>query len=154
MGLARAVLGIAVSLVLVAACTTPAPSGPAMSVTDAHAYQLPGSLHPIIVVATITNATGHEDALVGGSSPVAKRVELSATTGLALPSPTDVGTGMNDMPRMELWRIEPGETITLKGGGGHLTLVGPDHPVQSGQTVEVTFRFRASPPVVVQVPVE
>lgn len=154
MTIIRALLGISLAAVVAAACgSAAAPSGPLMSVTDARAFQLPGSEHPIIVVATITNGTGHEDFLTGGSSPLGGRVEISGTTGIAVPEPTDAGTGLNDMAKMEFWRIEPDETIKLIGGGGHLTVIGPDHPVQSGQSVEITFTFRQSPPVTLQVPV-
>jgi copper(I)-binding protein len=151
----RALLGVSLAAAIAAACgSTAVPGGTSMSVTDARAYQLPGSEHPILVVATITNVTGHEDFLTGGSSPLGGRVEISGTKGIALPEPTDVGTGLNDMVKMEFWRIHPGETINLIGGGGHLTVIGPDHPVQSGQSVEITFTFRRSPPVTVQVPVD
>jgi copper(I)-binding protein len=151
----HALLGVSLVVAVPAACGAGATTGgPSMSVTEARAYQLPGSEHPIIVVGTVANVTGHEDFLTGGSSPLGGRVELSATAGIAVPEPTGVGTGLNDMVKMEFWRIDPGETIHLVVGGGHLTVIGPDRPVASGRTIEVTFTFRRSPPVTVQVPVD
>lgn len=154
MSIARAILPGLLAAVVVACGPAAGLPGATMSITDARAYQLPGSEHPILVAATITNTTGHEDFLTGGASSLGGRVQLDGTTGLALPEPTDVGTGLNDMVRMEFWRIGPGETITLAGGGGHLTVIGPSHPAQSGDVISVTFAFRQSPPVTIRVPVD
>lgn len=151
----RWVSALLAMMLAASACGTPSPTGPTMSISDARAVQLPGSKHPILVEATITNVTGHEDALVGGSSSITSHVEIDGTSSCcALPAPTDVGTGLNDMIRMEWLPITPGQTLILQGGSGHLTLVDPAHIVEPGQTVDVTFRFQESPPVTLQVRVQ
>ena len=59
-------------------------------------------------------------------------------------------TGMEPMVR---WLIEAGQTVTLQGGGGHLTLVGLDRSPALGAEFEVTFIFERGGAITVRVPV-
>jgi len=140
---------------LLAACSPAAPgttpSGePSITIADVRALALSGSEHPVIVEAAITNNGAESDTLVGGTSPAGERVELDATSGCA---PPDDGTGMTGMEPMVRWLIEAGQTITLQGGGGHLTLVGLDRSPALGAELDVTFIFERGGAITVRVPV-
>jgi copper(I)-binding protein len=118
-----------------------------MLITRATATLLTGSTRSIRIYATITNASGADDRLLGTSSPVA------ASGGLyAWPACTAAPGGLPCGTRapMPWWRIQAGETIELSGS---LVLDGVEPSVANGQTVQVTFRFETSAPVTIQVPV-
>jgi copper(I)-binding protein len=127
---------------------------PGMIVGNAQALPVPGSGNPVIVVATITNATGRDVKLVGASSPVATRAGLYATGGCACTASPggSGGAGLFDQP-MPWWLVRPGETIRLRSGSGKVILEGLARPLGAGETVRVTFLFDSSASVTVEIPV-
>jgi hypothetical protein len=82
---------------------------------------------------TITNAGTTPDRLVGGSSPVADRVEFHEMT---------MTNGVMQMRRLTNGlEIKPGQTVELKPGGLHVMFVGLKHPLEKGQQLKATLLF-------------
>ncbi len=102
---------------------------------------------PISVTATITNATGADDWLVGGSSPAASTAGIYATCACN----TTATTGLAGKSQMPTWLIASTQAIELRSGDGEMLLVGLTRPVSGGQTVSVTFNFTHAPPATVDV---
>jgi periplasmic copper chaperone A len=150
-----AVLGVAGCAAPVATGVDARQSPPGgMTVANAQAVPIPGTTNPVSVTATITNGTGRDDKLLGGSSPVATTVGLYATCACTLaPEPTDPVTGIPGVAPMPWWLIKANETIQLRAGDGEMVLSGLAQPLMAGQTVEVTFEFAYATPVTVEVPV-
>jgi copper(I)-binding protein len=151
--LALAMLGSAGCAAAASTQAVTASHGSGMTIIDAQAMPIQGNGNPVIVVATIRNGTGHDDKLVGGSSPVARVVGLYATCSCMTPEPTDRVTGIPGLAPMPWWLIRADETIQLRAGDGEMVLSGLTQPVAAGQTVEVTFLFASADPVTVQIPV-
>ena len=149
------------ALLAVAGCATPVATGadtqkaPAagMVVTDAQAVPIPGFPNAVIVSTTITNRSGRDDKLLGGSSPVAAAVGLCATCSCMPPEPTDPITGIPGLAQVPWLLIRADETVQLIAGDGEMVLSGLFETLTAGQTVEVTFKFAYGPPVTVEVPV-
>ena len=118
-----------------------------MAITQAKTTLSTGSNRSIRIYATITNATGADDRLLGASSPVAASGGRYAWPGCtAAPGALPCGT----RAPMPWWLIQAGETMSLNG---YLVLDGVDQSVANGQTIQVTFRFETSAPVTIQIPV-
>jgi|GEM_PF-1754271 len=149
------------ALLAVAGCGAPVATAGAtfqspasvMAVADAQAVPIPGFPNAVIVSATITNGTGRDDKLLGGSSPVATAVGLYATCSCMPPEPTDPVTGISGLAQMPWLLITAGETVQLIAGDGEMVLSGLSAPLTAGQTVEVTFKFAYASPVTVEIPV-
>lgn len=156
---ARILLGIAglavAAVVAVAWANTPpdpAP-GPPMTVSSARAVPFAGRENPVLVEAVIENPTGRDDWLTGASSPVARRAEMDATVDRGSPGPTDDGSGMVGLSPLPRMLVPAGESLTLRGGDGQVTLVGVAPALSPGQVIAVTFTFEHAAPVTVSVPV-
>jgi copper(I)-binding protein len=132
---------------------SPPSHGSGMNIIDAQAMPISGNGNPVIVVATIRNGTGHDDKLLGGSSPVATTVGLYSTCACATPEPMDPVTGIPGLAAFPWWLIRADETIQLRAGAGEMVLSCLSQPLAAGQTVEVTFEFAYADPVTVQTPV-
>lgn len=81
---------------------------------------------------TIRNTTGQPDRLVGGTSPIAGKVE------------THVHIKDGDILRMREvkgYDIPAKGSFELKPGGAHLMLVNLKQPLKEGDKVPVTLRF-------------
>jgi copper(I)-binding protein len=117
-----------------------------MVVTNAQA-RLMAAGGPISVTATITNATGADDWLVGGSSPAASTGGIYATCACG----TSAETGLAGKSPMPSWLIASTQAIELRSGAGEMLLVGLTQPVSGGQTIPVTFKFTHAPPTTVDV---
>jgi copper(I)-binding protein len=117
-----------------------------MVVTNAQA-RLIAADGPISVTATITNATGADDWLVGGSSPAASTGGIYATCACG----TDAVTGLAGKSAMPSWLIVSTTAIDLRPGDGEMLLMGMTQPVSVGQTISVTFKFTHAPPATVDV---
>jgi len=82
---------------------------------------------------TITNKGTTADKLVGGSSPVAKKVEvheMAMKNGVMTMRP--LASGLS---------IGPGQTVTLAPGGYHIMLMDLSGPLKRNQQVPVTLHF-------------
>ncbi|WP_404933666.1 copper chaperone PCu(A)C [Nitratireductor sp. L15S-10] len=81
----------------------------------------------------LTNAGDTADRLLGGSSPVAARVEIhnmEMTDGIMKMRPVPEGV-----------EIPAGETVNLAPGGYHLMLLELKQPITEGEMVPVTLEF-------------
>src|SRR5690606_37242333 len=86
------------------------------------------------------------DRLVGGSSPVAERVEIHESMivdGVARMRPIDGGLA-----------IAPGETLELKPGGLHIMFIGTSDLPPEGQRFPATLEFEKAGKVNVEFAVE
>ena len=94
----------------------------------------------------ITNRGATPDRLLGGSTPVAAKLEVHETTmsgGIAQMREHDKG--------ME---IKPGEKVEFKPGGNHVMFVNLKEPLVQGKPITVTLEFEKAGKVDVQFPVE
>lgn len=123
-----------------AACTAAPAGGP--SVADAWVRASIGTADPVAAYLVITNSTGHDDALLGASSPAAASVEVHETS-------TDEGgmTGMVPLGRLD---VPAGSTVRLAPGGMHLMLMGLIRPLRVGDSVELDLMFEHAGRLVVQ----
>lgn len=139
-------------LAALAACSKreAAPSSaaqPAASAARAAAPRVEGAwLRPIVAgqsggggYLTITSATG--DRLLGGSTPVAERLELHS---MAM---DDGVMRMREVPAIDL---PAGEAVKLAPGGLHLMLINPRQAVNAGDTVPLTLRLEKAGEVTVK----
>jgi periplasmic copper chaperone A len=83
--------------------------------------------------ARITNAGSTPDRLVGGSFPLAGRVEVHEMS-------LD-GTIMRMKPVTGGLEVKPGETVELKPGGYHLMFMDLKEPLKEGQSLKGTLVF-------------
>jgi copper(I)-binding protein len=91
---------------------------------------------------TITNDTGEEVTLVGGSTDVSERVEIHEVVDGVM-RPIDGGLVIAD-----------GTTSTLKPGGNHVMLMGLTQDLKAGDEVSLTLKFADGESVKVTAPVK
>lgn len=85
---------------------------------------------------TVTNTGSEPDRLLGGSTPIASRIEIHQMT-------MDDGVArMRALP--DGAEIAPGATIELAPGGMHLMLIGPDRQLVEGDSFKATLEFTRS----------
>jgi periplasmic copper chaperone A len=129
------ILGVA----LTAACSTTAASGP----TVADAWARPGLVGAeSAAYLTITNPGSAPDALVSISSPDAKMAQLHETS-------TDA-SGMTGMQPVTEISIPAGGSVALKPGSFHVMLMGLQHDLSAGGTLELQLVFRQAGKLTVQ----
>ena len=90
----------------------------------------------------IVNTGKEADRLIGGSTPVAERLELhesSLADGVARMRPAKDGIA-----------IPPGETVSLQPGGAHLMLVNPKQRPAEGEKFKATLQFEKAGSVEVE----
>lgn len=94
---------------------------------------------------TVNIDTG-SDKLLGGTSPVADKVELHThlmEDGIAKMRPVDGGVA-----------VTAGAPVELKPGGLHLMLIGLKAPLKQGESFPLTLNFEKAGAVTVMVPVQ
>ncbi len=82
---------------------------------------------------TLTNAGPEADTLVGGSTPLAERIEIhqmSTEGGVARMRPLPDGL-----------EVAPGSSVALAPGGIHLMFIKPTRPFAEGDRIEATLEF-------------
>jgi periplasmic copper chaperone A len=82
---------------------------------------------------TITNKGAETDRLIGGSSPVAAKLEvhqMSMSNGVMAMRPVPGGL-----------EIKPGETVVLDPNSFHLMIMGLKQPLTQGEHVKATLDF-------------
>ena len=82
---------------------------------------------------TLTNAGSEPDTLIGGSTPLAERIEIHQMTmedGIARMRPLPDGV-----------EIAPGSSVELAPGGTHLMFIKPTRPLVEGERIEATLEF-------------
>ena len=95
---------------------------------------------------TITNTGTTPDRLIGGSTPVAAKLEVHETSmsgGVAQMREHDKGV-----------EIKPGEKVEFKPGGNHVMFVNLKEPLVQGKPVTATLEFEKAGKVEVQFRVE
>ena len=95
---------------------------------------------------TLKHGTGHDDVLVGASSPVARKVEIHESKLNEL--------GVYTMNQVKELPIKDGEEVTFAPGGLHLMLVGLTEPLVVGNEIVVKLEFAQSPAINVRVAIE
>ncbi|MEX6508236.1 copper chaperone PCu(A)C [Jiella sp. M17.18] len=95
---------------------------------------------------TLTNTGKDADRLVGGSTPIAGKVEVHQM------SMQDGVMKMRSLP--DGLEIPAGQSVTLKPGGYHLMLLDPKRRLKEGEHVPLTLRFRKAGAVTVELAVE
>jgi periplasmic copper chaperone A len=94
----------------------------------------------------LTNTGSAPDRLLGGSSPVAGKVEIhemATTNGVMTMRP--VADGLE---------IKPGQTVELKPGSFHIMLMGLKQPLKRGEKVKGTLQFEKGGSVDIEYDVE
>lgn len=108
----------------------------------------------------IQNTGSAADFLLGGSSDVAKAVEVHETVaipegsaapvestgmgaGSPMASPAGMGTGgsMMGMQKMDRLEIPAGGSVELKPGSYHLMLIGLTRELKAGEKIDITLKF-------------
>ena len=94
----------------------------------------------------IQNGTGRDDALTGGSTPVAERVEVHTHTN-------DNGVmRMREVPGGV--PLPKGRETALQPGGYHIMFMGLKRPLKAGDTFPLTLKFKHAKPQTVKVEVK
>jgi copper(I)-binding protein len=93
---------------------------------------------------TVTNAGASDRALVGGSSPAAKVVELHTHT---------MEGGMMRMRQVEKIDLPAGKDVSLKPGGLHVMLIGLKQNLTPGENVPLTLKFADGSELTLDAPV-
>jgi periplasmic copper chaperone A len=106
-----------------------APSG-AADISDAWARATPGMAETGAAYLTIRSPTA--DRLTGGSTPVARQVELHSNM---------IEGGVIKMRKLAAIDLLPDQAVTLQPGALHLMLVGLREPLRPGQSFPLTLHF-------------
>ena len=94
----------------------------------------------------ITNKGAAADRLIGGTSPIAKQLEVHQMT-------MDKGI-MSMRPVLGGLEIKPGQTVVLKPESVHIMLIGLKQPLAQGERVNATLDFAIAGKVDLQYVVE
>jgi copper(I)-binding protein len=86
------------------------------------------------IFGTFTNPTGHDIAVVSGSSPVADQVQLHEVV--------TVNGSSKMQPKVGGFVIPAHGSHDLKPGGDHLMLVGLKHSIKAGDTVTASLTLK------------
>jgi hypothetical protein len=106
-------------------------------------------LSPPVADSTAAYATIHNNSdttitLTGAASNIAKKTELHSM---------DMSKGTMRMIKLETVNIEAHQSITLAPGGKHLMLMGLQHPLHAGDTVELRLTRANGSAIIIQAPV-
>ena len=93
----------------------------------------------------VISNSGKADALVGGSSPVAERVELHSSS---------MEGGVMKMRQLQRIELPAGATVRLAPGALHIMLIGLKQPLVEGSKVPLTLRFTGAGEQKVELKVE
>ncbi|QEY24413.1 copper chaperone PCu(A)C [Neisseria animalis] len=132
------------TLVLAGLCSTAAAAG--IHVKDQWARATVEGMKMGGAFMNIHNDNKKQDFLLGGSSPVAERVE--------------VHTHVNDNGVMRMREVKggvplgAGDTTELKPGSYHIMFMGLKRPLKEGETIPVTLKFKHSKAQTIDIPVK
>lgn len=115
-----------------------------VTVDEAYVRGVPPGQPNSAAFMQITNRGGVDHALVGGSSPAAKVVELHTHT---------MEGGMMRMRQVEKIDLPAGETVALQPGGLHVMLIGLQQKLKPDEAIELTLKFEDGSEVVLNPPV-
>jgi hypothetical protein len=94
---------------------------------------------------TLQNMGATPDRLIGGSTPVATKVELHTHV---------MEGGIAKMRPVDGIEVAPGAPTVLEPGGAHVMLSGLTQKLEAGATVPLTLVFEHAGEVALEVPVE
>lgn len=140
MRLRRALVIIAVSLLVVAGCGDDGTESGTPSLTIERAYIPPPAGANGALYFQIANEGDGPDTLIGASTTVAADAEMHRTTA--------GDDGLTRMEPVEDLEIPAGETVTFEAGGLHVMLNAVD-ALEEGEIVEVTLEFAESGSMVI-----
>ncbi|GAA4605189.1 hypothetical protein GCM10023195_17960 [Actinoallomurus liliacearum] len=135
----RAAAALLLTAVTVAACSS-GPSGPRLKVTGAY---VPRPASPDVAAAyfTVTDSGDTGDELTGVTADVSAEAMMHQSTG--------------QMMRMvDRVPVPAHGRLTFAPGGYHVMLEHPVRTLREGDHVRLTLRFRRSPSITVEAPVE
>ncbi|CAK0769396.1 periplasmic copper chaperone A [uncultured Gammaproteobacteria bacterium] len=92
----------------------------------------------------LSNTGAAPDRLLGGSSPMADKVELHTHID---------DNGVMRMRKIDAVEIAPGEPSVLRPGGMHIMLIGLKGQIKQGTPVPLTLRFERGGEVTISMPV-
>ena len=95
-----------------------------------------------VIYLTLLNSGTSDDQLLGGSSPVAEKVQFHSSME---------DNGVMKMRELESIDIAPGATAALKPSSTHLMLLRLKHQLVAGQTFPLTLTFEKAGPIEVEV---
>jgi periplasmic copper chaperone A len=130
----------------------PADGVSAGDITVSGAYvRQPASPDVVAAYLSITNNGKEADTLVAIATGVAKSAALHDVPGVT-PSGATGQSGGEHQPTGPL-TIDPGATITLSPGRGHIMLEGPTGTLKVGDRVSLVLTFQRSGQLLVEAPV-
>lgn len=91
------------------------------------------------------NTSEHDAAVIGGSSPAAKTVELHTHVQ---------EDGQFKMRQIDRIDVPAGQQVTLEPGGLHVMLIGPTKDLKVGDTVSLTLDFEGGHSQAFDLPVQ
>jgi copper(I)-binding protein len=151
---------IAIVALLVAACSSGSGGSGGIKTSGAWARTSPVVAGAGAAYLVVQNTGSAPDFLLGGSSDVAKAVEVhetvaipegsaapAASAGMGMKSPNasagGMGTGgsMMGMQKMDRLEIPAGGSVELKPGSYHLMLIGLTRELKAGEKIDITLKF-------------
>jgi copper(I)-binding protein len=151
---------VALIALLVAACSSGSGGSSGIKVSGPWARTSPMVAGAGAAYMVIENTASAADFLLGGSSDIAKAVEVhetvampegsvapaaSAGMGMASPKASDGGMGtggsMMGMQKMDRLEIPAGGSVELKPGSYHLMLIGLTRELKAGEKIDITLKF-------------
>jgi periplasmic copper chaperone A len=150
---------IAIIALLVAACSSGSGGSGGIKTSGTWARTSPLVAGAGAAYLVIQNTGSAPDFLLGGSSDVAKVVEVHETVaipdgsaapaasgmGMASPKASDGGMGtggsMMGMQKMDRLEIPAGGSVELKPGSYHLMLIDLTRELKAGEKIDLTLKF-------------
>ncbi|MGE0257941.1 MAG: copper chaperone PCu(A)C [Alphaproteobacteria bacterium] len=125
----RPLLGFAVAVLCLYSAAAVAQTG-GVEIKDAWARATPGSAENGAAYVTLLSPSG--DRLTGVSSSAAKVSQLHEMANEG---------GVMKMRELSAIDLPPGQPVTLKPGGAHIMMMGLDHPLRPGESIQLSLRF-------------
>jgi len=115
-----------------------------IEITKAWARPTVPSANEGVAYLTISNHGKTAEALIGVSTPAAKRAELHTSETM---------NGMMQMRAASSLEIPPAGTLALEPGGDHIMLLGLAAPLKRGDNLELTLIFQHQGKLEISVPI-
>jgi copper(I)-binding protein len=126
---------IVAALLALSACGGVGPAAPAQPAATVRLAAVPGRPASGYFQLRIS---GNRGALVGVTSPQARRIEMHETMNMA---------NMTSMRALGRIPVRDGETLTFAPGGRHLMLFDLSPGARAGQAIELVLHFERGDPV-------
>lgn len=117
---------------------------PAVATTDAIARAMPKVAPASAIFLTLQNTTQQPLTLTGANTEAARAVELHTHS---------MQGGMMAMRRIPHVHIAPGGQAVFAPGGLHIMLIGLQHDLKDGDTLQLTLEFAEAAPITLTVPI-